>query len=114
MKKTIACILVAAGLMVSSNAMAKGCSDGKNRRVVMVNDTTTDILRLYGSNVGADDWQEDVLGEEILAAGNRVRVNWDDGTCYCTFDFKAVYRDGTTSIKKGVNVCTIESFRFYD
>lgn len=116
MKKAIA-LAIAASVLTSGSAAigAKGgCDDGKNRRVQMVNDTDTDIVRLYGSNIGADSWQEDVLGDSILRSGSRVTVNWDDGSCYCNYDFKAVYRDGTNSIKNGVNVCQISSFRFHN
>ena len=113
---TISAVALASLAMTGSVADAAkgGCGDGKNRRVQMVNDTGTDIVRLYGSNVGADSWQEDVLGDSILRAGSSVTVNWDDGSCYCNYDFKAVYRDDTNSVKNGVNVCQISSFRFYD
>jgi hypothetical protein len=115
-KKAIVLAIMASMLMSGSAAIGAkdGCDDGKNRRVQMVNDTDTDIVRLYGSNIGADSWQEDVLGDSILRAGSRVTVNWDDGTCYCNYDFKAVYRDETTSIQNGVNVCKISSFRFHN
>ncbi len=117
MKKALVVAAAASLLMsgsVAVNAARGGCDDGKNRRVQMVNDTSTDITRLYGSNIGAESWQEDVLGDAILKAGRSVTVNWDDGSCYCNYDFKAVYRDGTNSIKNGVNVCQIASFRFHD
>lgn len=90
------------------------CRDGKNRRVKMINDTRVAIHHLYGSNVGADDWQEDVLGEDVLGPGQTVTVNWDDGSCYCNFDFKAVFADGDTAIKRSINVCDVGNFRFYD
>lgn len=116
MKRALVAAALASVLLTGSAGIAAkgGCDDGKNRRVSMVNDTGTDIIRLYGSNIGASDWEEDVLGDAILKAGHSVSVNWDDGTCYCNYDFKAVYRDETTSIKNGVNVCQISSFRFYD
>ena len=109
--------LVSAGLFLGSSQPVEaqsGCNDGKNRRVTMVNDTSFDIIRLYGSNIGETSWQEDVLGSDILPRGRTVVVNWDDGTCYCNFDFKAEFSDNTTTIKNGVNVCTIASFRFHD
>ena len=88
--------------------------DGKNRRVRMINATSYTITRLYGSNVGERSWQEDVLGDSVLRPGNSVVVNWDDGSCYCEFDVKAVYSDGDTSIKNGIDVCRLASFRFVE
>lgn len=116
MKKIALSLAAISAVLTGSSAVTAkgGCDDGKNRRVQMVNDTDTDIVRLYGSNIQQNSWQEDVLGDSILAAGRSVTVNWDDGTCYCNYDFKAVYRDNTTSVKNGVNVCTTSSFRFYN
>lgn len=95
-------------------APTRACNDGKNRRVRMVNATSYTIERMYGSNVGRRSWEEDVLGEGVLRPGNSVVVNWDDGSCYCEFDFKAVYSDGDTSTKRGVDVCRLETFRFVE
>lgn len=116
MKKGLVLAIVAGLLASGSTAIGAkgGCDDNKNRHVEMVNDTDTDIISLYGSNIGADNWQEDVLGDSILPAGGKVTVNWDDGTCYCNYDFKAVYRDETITTKNGINVCKISNFRFYD
>ena len=36
-----------------------------DRKVKIINETTFDIMRFYGSHVGADSWQEDILGAEI-------------------------------------------------
>lgn len=95
-------------------APAKGCNDGKNRRVRMVNATSYTIERMYGSNVGRRSWEEDVLGDAVLRPGNGITVNWDDGSCYCEMDFKAVYSDGDTSEKRGVDVCRLSTFRFVE
>ena len=91
---------------------SRGCNDGKNRRVRMINATSYTIQRLYGSNVTRRTWEEDVLGEGVLRPGNSVVVNWDDGTCLCRFDIKAVYSDGDTSIKNAIDVCRLANFRF--
>jgi hypothetical protein len=90
------------------------CRDGKNRRVRMVNATRYTIERLYGSNVTRRSWEEDVLGDRVLRAGDGVTVNWDDGSCHCSFDIKAVYSDGDTSVKSGIDVCRLATFRFVE
>ena len=115
-----AALLIAAAVVpvptlgIAHAAPAKGCSDGKNRRVRMINATSYTIQRLYGSNESRTTWEEDVLGDSVLRPGNSVVVNWDDGSCYCEFDFKAVYSDGDTSEKRGIDVCRLASFRFVE
>ena len=102
--------VIMAGLMP---AVAEArCNDGTNRRIRMVNNTSYTIRRMYGSNQSSNSWEEDVLGEDVLAPGQSVVVNWDDNTCSCMFDFKVVYSDGDTSTKSGVNVCSVSTFTF--
>ena len=91
-----------------------GCHDGQNRRVRMVNATSFTIERLYGSNTSRRTWEEDVLGSGVLRPSRSVVVNWDDGTCRCMFDIKAVYSDGDSSIRNAINVCRLSSFRFVE
>ena len=82
------------------------------RRVVIVNDTRFDLIEFYGSNVGSDSWEEDILGQNILPAGASFIVNFDDGSGYCMFDFLGVFEDGDEVIKRRVNVCRIRSVQF--
>ena len=87
------------------------CTDGSggstaDRHVTIVNNTGATITRFYGSNAGTSSWQEDILGADVLAPGAQVSINFDDGTGYCTFDFKAVFADGSSTVQTGVDVCT--------
>ena len=100
------------GGVAEAAAPSIACRDGKDRRVRMINATSYTIERMYGSNVNRDSWEEDVLGQGVLRSGNSVMVNWDDNSCNCLFDFKAVFSDGDTAVRRRVNVCRIERFRF--
>ena len=83
-----------------------------DRRVRIVNNTGYTIVRFYGSNKGSDSWEEDILGSDILAAGDSVMIDFDDGTGYCKFDFKAVFDDGDVLVKKNINICKIGTFTY--
>ncbi|HGG63435.1 MAG TPA: hypothetical protein ENK34_02575 [Rhodobacteraceae bacterium] len=83
-----------------------------DRRVRIVNNTGYTIVRFYGSNKGSDSWEEDILGEDVLPSGSSVRIDFDDGSGYCKFDFKAVFDDGDVLVKKNVNVCKIGTFTY--
>lgn len=87
-------------------------SSGANRNVQIVNNTGFTITHFYGSNAGANSWEEDILGVDVLASGSSVNINFDDGTGYCSFDFKAVFSDGDEVIRSNVDVCTIGTFTF--
>lgn len=103
------------GAQTAGRGAAQGgpnpCNDGQDRRVVVINNTGTTVSYLYGSNVDRSTWEEDVLGTSVLAPGQSIRVDWDDHTCMCQFDFKAVTAEGREIIRRNVNVCTESEWR---
>lgn len=81
-----------------------------DRRVVVENRSSSNICEIYGSNVSRDSWEEDILGNDILPAGDRVRINFNDGSGACRFDLKAVTCDGREIINRNVNICRISTW----
>lgn len=84
----------------------------QDRHVVIVNETRHTIVEFYASNIGRDTWEEDILGEDVLPVGQSVRINIDDGTDACLYDFKAVFDDGDQLVRNRINVCTIGTYRY--
>lgn len=83
-----------------------------DRKVTIVNQTGYTIVEFYGSNTGEQDWQEDILGEDMLPTGESVVINFDDASGYCMFDFKAVFDDGDELEREGVNICEVGTFTY--
>ena len=98
------------GLVLSSTAVF--ASDGYNREVTIYNDSSYDIYYFYGSRTTTSDWEEDILGSDILPAGTSVLIDFDDGTGECDFDFKAVFEDGDEAYGWNQDVCSISHFTF--
>jgi hypothetical protein len=98
---------------------AMGCpahaqsKDGKDRRVIIINDRTSDMLRLYGSRTTTGDWEENILTTPIKS-GTKRTINFDDGTGACMFDFRAIFRDNLTVHQWNINVCREEYWRAVD
>lgn len=84
-----------------------------DRRVRIVNNTGYVIVEFYGSNKGSNSWEEDILGSDVLGSGQSVVIDFDDGTGYCIFDFKAVFNDGDVLTRKGVNICEIGTYTYH-
>ena len=82
------------------------------RQVQINNKTSFVITEFYASNTGTQDWQEDILGTEVLASGSSVTVNIDDGSGYCKYDFLAVFDDGDKAVSSDNNVCELSTFDF--
>ncbi len=83
-----------------------------DRHVRIVNNTGYTMVRFYGSNKGSDSWEEDILGSDVLRSGQSVRINFDDGSGYCKFDFKAVFEDGDVLTRKNINICKIGTYTY--
>jgi hypothetical protein len=85
-----------------------------NRHVRIHNNTSTTMERFFASNVGADDYEEDILGDDVISSGETWNINIDDGTGYCKYDLLAVFEDGARAKKNNVNVCAVSDFYFND
>ena len=101
-------VLLAAGI----SALIAGPALAEDRRVKIINETDHTIVQFYASNIGENDWEEDILGTEMLRPGAAVTVNVDDGTGYCKYDFKAVFSDGDVLIRRGIDVCQVSVYRY--
>lgn len=89
-------------------------AQAQDRHVLVNNESSYTLVRFYASNVGTNDWQEDILGRGVLAPGYYVNVNIDDGTGYCHFDLKAAFSSGQEVIRRNVDICTVLSWTIYD
>ena len=83
-----------------------------DRHVVIVNHTHHALVKFFASNHDEDSWQEDILGEDSLDPGEQVRINIDDGTGHCIYDFKAVFDDGDVLVRKEINVCKVGTYTY--
>ena len=107
--------LVALLVVLGTNlAVAADSEDGKNRRVIVRNDSSLTIDNFYASRVSVDNWEEDILGNRTIPPGNEMTINVDDGTGYCHYDFKAILSDGQSVERRDVNVCTAEVWTISD
>lgn len=80
-----------------------------DRWVELTNNTRMAIVEIYISHVGSEFWNIDLLGADFLAPASSVLVNIDDRTG-CRFDFKTVFDDGTTQIRRDIDVCAVERY----
>jgi hypothetical protein len=91
-------------------ASTAGAAWAEDRRVRIVNRTGVTMTEFYASRVSTEDWEEDILGVDVLENGQSATVNIDDGTGACRFDFKAVFDDGDVVEREDINVCETETY----
>jgi hypothetical protein len=120
MIKTTLKAVVAAAILVGSAAAAAPpaatpmvqSKDGYDRHVTIKNRTGWTMLRFYASDSRRDDWEEDILGSDVLESGQDVRVNIDDGSGACIYDFKAEFTNGQELTRSRINVCEVSEYTY--
>jgi hypothetical protein len=74
---------------------------------VLVNNTGYPIEQVYVSASAKEEWEEDVLGRDVLPAGGRTTIHFPKREDACLWDLKVVYTDGETAEWQALNLCTI-------
>jgi hypothetical protein len=73
----------------------------------ILNNTGYPIERVYVSASAKDDWEEDVLGRDILPEGERTKISFDSDEDACLWDLKVVYEDEESAEWQGINLCEV-------
>lgn len=76
----------------------------------LVNSTSRVLEEFYASPPSTDDWEEDILGVDVLAPGESTQITIDDGREDCHYDFKGILGPGEgvgrgALVQSSVNVC---------
>jgi hypothetical protein len=103
-------LFAAFALVLTAAHSARTAAPQENRRVKVINHSSSAIYHFYASNVDSDNWEEDILGEETIPPGGSRIVNIDDGTGHCYYDLKAVLYDEREAIRRKFNVCAEASW----
>jgi hypothetical protein len=97
--------LAALLLSLAPGAAIAQSRDRHDRRMVIVNESGRVVREFYATNSGVNRWGRDLLGQDVIRPGQRYVFNFDDGTGYCLFDFRAVLDNGRPVERYRVNVC---------
>ncbi len=83
---------------------------GDKRDITVVNKTGKPIYSLYISPVEVDDWEEDVLGVDVLEDGKSVDVHFSGyAKDQCNFDILATNEDGDEWLLTDVDLCQVST-----
>lgn len=73
------------------------------------NETGYTLVEFYASPVTAGDWEEDILGDQVLETGYSAQVIIADGRTNCDYDFLMVFEDGD-EVEDQVDICELDSY----
>ena len=78
----------------------------------LYNQTSVTLQELYISPSNIDDWEEDILGNDVWPAGEQGTVTIADGRQTCIYDILGIFVDGDEVDDYQVNLCELESYSF--
>lgn len=79
----------------------------------LVNNSSLNLVELYVSPHSADDWGDNILTVDALAAGAQGNVNIADGLDTCEYDLRFVMDSGATA-EGTQDLCALETFTLND
>lgn len=79
----------------------------------LINNSSYALQELYVSPAAADEWGDDVLGVDILAAGEQGTVTIADGETTCAYDLRFVTDTGN-EVTGSVDLCETHTFTLND
>jgi len=75
----------------------------------LINRTGFTLVEFYASPVTSGDWEEDILGADVLGTGTSAEVLIADGRANCAYDFLMIFADGD-EVEDQVNICELDSY----
>ena len=95
-------------------AAAHGSGDGLDRRVVVVNASSSTIREIHGTPTSYRNWGRDLIPAFVIESGEQARVNFDVGSGQCHYDLQAKMANGNSVSRRNVNVCRVSRWTITD
>lgn len=78
------------------------------------NKSSYDVTEFYASPANVGDWEEDILGQDILSSGDSLQITIGDGRSQCEYDLRFVFEDGEVVERANVDLCETGSYTLTD
>jgi hypothetical protein len=102
-----------AGAFLASLAFAAPAA-AEDLTFTLTNDSSWVVAKFFASPADVNDWEEDILGVDVLGSGEATDITIADGRTQCNYDFKFVLEDGTEHTAAAVNICELGSYTLHD
>lgn len=90
-------------------SLAAGAASAGDQDFTVSNDTGVEIHKLYTSPHSADDWEEDVLGEDVLPDGESLEIAFSPRETAALWDLRVEDEDGNAITWTRLNLLEIST-----
>lgn len=103
-------IITGATAAIAALAFAVSASAQTTEPVTFYIENATDhaMMALHLSTPSTNSWEEDILGVDVVEAGDTVEVTIDDNLEDCEYDLRADFSDGVYIDVRGVDFCSLD------
>ena len=88
-------------------------SFAEDLKFTLINDSSHDITEMYLSPHEKDDWGDNILTVDAVAAGTQGTISVTDGEEVCDYDMRFVTKDGAT-VEDTQDMSKLGSFTLHD
>jgi hypothetical protein len=107
---TMIAAVITAAAVLAAPAMAQEAKQD----FTLVNKTGYVISEVYVSPSKADDWQEDVMGQDVLDDRGSVDISFHRSEKTCHWDLKVVYKvDSTSAEWHDFDLCSVSKITIH-
>ncbi|KAF1687361.1 hypothetical protein B1992_05145 [Pseudoxanthomonas broegbernensis] len=105
-------LLVAAALAVAMPAVAQA----EDLVFTLENGTGAVVVYFHASPADVDEWEEDVLGSDVLGPGESVSVTIADGRSQCSYDMRFEFDEdsGLEVLEDTQDLCELGRYKITD
>lgn len=75
----------------------------------LVNQSGFVLTEFYTSPADVNQWEDDVLGADVLPSGETASITVADGRTQCVYDLRMVFEDGDV-LEDQVDMCEMGSY----
>ena len=100
--------MVALLAMMSLPTMAQ--ARDLTRDLNLVNSSRTTVASFFAAHTGTEQWDVDLLSRRGLQPNHFVQLDVDDPAGDCRYDFKLVFNDRTSVIRRNVDICATRTY----
>lgn len=99
--------------LLALSLLAPQLAPAGDQDFTLVNRTGYEISEVYVSATNTDDWEEDILGRDVLPDGDRVDISFSRKEGACFWDLKVIYTDKTSAEWDGFNLCEVSKINIF-
>ena len=93
--------------------LAAAPSFAEDLEFTLINNSSHDVTEMYLTPHEKDDWGDNILTVDAVAAGTQGSISITDGEEVCDYDMRFVTKDAGT-VEDTQDVCKLGSFTLHD